>query len=96
MTAITPEFSTSIRSKTIDYLGENGLEIPSHLPLVDCDVSTRNTEEVVERLLALNVVVARAFGFSKSKILDWLSNFGSRNWLSQKEQEFLLKDEPTS
>lgn len=96
MNMLEPNFHASVRSKTLFNLRGFGLEIPGHLPLLDSHISKRNIDEVTERILALNVVVATAYGFPKDQALDWLSDFGSRGWLSKKELEFLLSDDPSS
>jgi hypothetical protein len=57
--------------------------------LLESDLSLRGAREIENRTLALNVVVAAAFGFDRKRAAQWVENHIGAETLSPCERSFL-------
>jgi hypothetical protein len=83
--------TAAIRSRSAAAAHRLGVEVPGGLPLLDHDIELRPLEELVERCLVLNVVVAVAHGFDRSRARDWLEREGVGGAVSEGEGRYLLR-----
>jgi hypothetical protein len=79
----------SIRLRSIRRARECGIVVPASLPLLDDDIELRDHSDVVNRLLALNVVAAVAHGFDRRRALNWLDRENLNDTIANSERAFL-------
>lgn len=64
----------ALKSRTASnaYLVARGISVPSHLPLIETDL-TRSEAEVVDRLMCLYVCAAAAYGYDRQRGMSWVA-----------------------
>jgi hypothetical protein len=77
-----------IRASSCELAKEYGFHIPDSLSLLDSS-EPRQVEEIIDRALAVSLIVAVSYGFKKDAALSWLEQESLVDTLSQKEKEFL-------
>lgn len=70
-------------------MSEAGVEIPDFLPLLDHARCSRETSEVVDRLLVLTAIAAVSYGFEKNSASPWLIQEDLVEALTPAEASFL-------
>jgi hypothetical protein len=87
------ELASQIRERTRVRLAVIGFpELPVHLPLLadaESPFRLRPENDVIQRLLALNVRVNLAFGMPVADAQAWLSHNGTTPYLSAKERSLV-------
>lgn len=83
-----------LKTKTTHYLASIGIEVPSHLPLIEGinEVKPRNAKEIAGRLCALAYVIGLGFGAKGSELSELIQKYGLEHFVSKREQR-LLNDE---
>jgi hypothetical protein len=61
------------------------------LPLLDEGLQLRSSQEIAERILAMNVVAAAAYGFDKTRAIAWLKQERLVNSLTEEEKLFVFE-----
>jgi hypothetical protein len=79
----------SIRVRSIKRASERGVVVPSNLPFLDVDIQLRKRPDIVNRLLALNVVAATAYGFDRRRAVKWLDRECLNDAVAASERAFL-------
>jgi Domain of unknown function (DUF4272) len=72
---------------------EKGVTIPDSLPLLEDDLTPRDQNEAISRLLCLNATAAVAYGFAKAKAMAWIDRENLATFLMDDERRFLEKGE---
>jgi hypothetical protein len=80
-----------IRNESIQVAKRLGVDVPPTLPLLDTGLETRNADQVVSRILAMNAVAAMAYGFDKAKAASWLNQEALNDSLSEQEKHFVFE-----
>lgn len=78
-----------IRDSSLKKAQEIGIEIPLTLPFLDTNLSIRNIEEVISRMLIIHALAAVAYGFGKEKAVKWLRHERVFPLLTVRESLFL-------
>jgi hypothetical protein len=73
-----------IRASSCELAKKCGFHIPDSLPLLDSS-EPRQVEEIIDRALAVSLIVAVSYGFKKDAALSWLEQESLVDTLSQKE-----------
>lgn len=80
---------TKIRISSAKKALNFGFKIPDHLPLLKSGKIVRSLDEVVNRALALNVIVYVSFGFPRLEAKLWIKQENLLSVFSDRELEFL-------
>jgi len=84
---------STIRKHSARIANSLGFRTIPHLPLID-DVSHRRSEaEVIDRFMALCVVVAVSHGFDREEASEWLDRESLWRLLTDKEEKFVVNSE---
>jgi hypothetical protein len=79
-----------IRHSSMQILSQKEISIPSHLPILEETLRLREKEDILNRILALNVVVAVSYGFPTDKAKSWLKN-EKYSYSFTREEQLLLE-----
>lgn len=80
-----------IRGESIEAAKRLGVDVPATLPLLDAGLEMRSTGETTSRILAMNAVVATAYGFDKAKAIAWLNQETLTDSVSEQEKRFVFE-----
>lgn len=78
-----------IRVQSWESARELGYPVNESLPLLDQSTVTRSRDDIVDRLLAMLCVAARAYGFDNQKATDWLNREAKADLLTDAERRYL-------
>lgn len=78
-----------IRENSRRLAAELGYEFNEHLPVLEEIRVARTADEVVDRILCLQVTIACAYGFSRSRAVAWLDQERLADRLAASEQSYL-------
>lgn len=81
-----------IRNESIQTAKQLGVEVPATLPLLDAELEMRSSDETVSRVLAMHAVAASAYGFDKTKAVDWLNLEKLTESLGERERRFVFEN----
>lgn len=73
-----------------------GIKINSYLPPLEENLSIKNKEELVERLIALTIVAAKALDAPNDKVEKFIRIFNANSFFTQSEKSFILNSNPSS
>ncbi|MEM6265325.1 MAG: DUF4272 domain-containing protein, partial [Bacteroidota bacterium] len=79
----------AIREASWHYVREASLPINPSLPLLDRPAKLRPLGEVVDKGLVISVLLTSAYGFPRTRALDWLVREKAVHALSPIERQFL-------
>lgn len=72
-----------------------GIKTNSYLPPLEENVSIKSKEELVERLIALTIVTAKALDAPNDKVEKFIRNFNANRFFTQSEKRFILNSNPS-
>ena len=78
-----------VRAKSWSIAEKLGYPINENLPLIGLNPVLRKTEDIVGRMLAMNIVMATAYGFKPELALERLGESNSMNCLTTSESRFI-------
>lgn len=78
-----------IRAESIAIVERFGLSVSAQLPLIEIPATRRSQEEILDRMLVLNAVVASSFGFRNAKAIKWLEDQSLWDATSKVEKSLL-------
>ena len=78
-----------IREKSIKEIAKMGYPVNENLPLIEQCKITRSIDSILDRMLAMHIVGACAYGFGKKRGLAWLSRETNDLILTPTEMKFL-------
>jgi len=81
-----------IRDESIRTARQLGAEVSATLPLLDAGLEVRSVDETVSRILAMNAVVATAYGFDRAKATAWLNQEALTDSLSEQERLYVFEE----
>ncbi|WP_414648928.1 DUF4272 domain-containing protein [Collimonas sp.] len=79
----------TLRASSLRICDSLGLPTNPSLPKLDASLTLRSATEISRRALALNVIVACSYGFSRESGLAWLQEYNLSQELSGAESAFL-------
>ena len=82
-------FVRQVRAKSLAQAKKLGYSTSDHLPLIDEHSEVRSAEELANRMLCMNVVLAVASGYSRDEAVRWLSEENLVSALAKSEKTFL-------
>ena len=80
----------ALRQRSVRLVQNMGADVSDELPLLEVR-GERTQSQIVERTLCLTAVLAAAYGFDRSRSMDWLEREGLMNSISANEHAFLVE-----
>jgi hypothetical protein len=81
-----------IRTRTKKKLLELGISIPASLPILEVLSIERSKKKMGDRLMCMHVAAACAYGFDRTKAINWIDSEGIAYELSHEERDFIYND----